>query len=327
MLCGLDDYFDSYGDPGVHRVMIGDHARTDAYRRAIEACVRPGDVVLDVGAGSGILSLFAARAGALRVYAVEPSPIGAVIEDLAKANGLEKKVRVRRCQVEDLDIHEDVDVVISEWMGYFGLAECMFESVLAARDEFLAPDGIILPSRFRLYLFPCGHDKLHREHGVGLWEQPVYDLDFAPMLEHELTDLLTTSPTIPTDAALGPARVVCDVDCRTDPVDAFWFDGRVELTFDRDGTLHALGGYFETDLGPDVVLSCAPAAPTTHWRQSWFPIRPFEVRRGDRLSVRMQAVRASSGDPRLPVYLMDGELTRDGGDTHTFFYRHAGSFE
>ena len=126
---------------------------------------------------------------------------------------------------------------------------------------------------------------------------------------------------------LGPAQLVCDVDCAKDDADAFWFDARVELSFDRDGTLQALGGYFETDLGPEVTLSCAPSAPTTHWRQSWFPIRPFEVRRGDRLKLHMRAVRPASGDPRLPVYLTDGELTRDGGDTHTFFYRHAGSFE
>jgi SAM-dependent methyltransferase len=327
MLCGLDEYFESYGDPGVHRVMIGDHARTDAFRRAIEACVKPGDVVLDVGAGSGILSLFAARAGALRVYAVEPAPIGAVIADLARANGLADRVRVRRCPVEELELHEDVDVLMSEWMGYFGLAECMFESVLAARDAFLAPRGLMLPSRFRLHLFPCEHERLHREHGVGLWERPVYDLDFSPMLEHDLTELLTTSPNIPPEAALGPAQLLCEVDCKTGDVVEFWFDGSAELVFERDGTLHALGGYFEVDLGPDVTLSCAPSAPSTHWRQSWFPLRPFAVRRGDKLAVRMRAVRPASGDSRLPVYLLEGELTRGPGDTHAFFYRHAGSFE
>ena len=68
------DYFASYADPGVHRLMIQDHARTDAYRRAIEA-VAKGKRVLDVGTGTGILSLFAARAGAAVTHVDASRPV------------------------------------------------------------------------------------------------------------------------------------------------------------------------------------------------------------------------------------------------------------
>ena len=83
-----------YAEFEVHRTMIRDRVRTEAFRRAIDAVVRPGDTVLDVGAGSGILSLFAAQAGAARVYAVEQTTIAVLAQQLAAANGFADIVQV-----------------------------------------------------------------------------------------------------------------------------------------------------------------------------------------------------------------------------------------
>jgi tRNA/tmRNA/rRNA uracil-C5-methylase (TrmA/RlmC/RlmD family) len=77
-----------YAEFEVHRTIICDHVRTEAFRRAIDSVVRPGDVVLDLGAGSGILSVFAARAGAARVYAVERTSAAVLARELAAANGV-----------------------------------------------------------------------------------------------------------------------------------------------------------------------------------------------------------------------------------------------
>ena len=97
------DYFASYADPGVHRLMIQDHARTDAYRRAIESVAR-GKRVLDVGTGTGILSMFAARAGAAHVDAVDSSAIIELARDVAEDNGFGDKITFHRGRAEDLDL-------------------------------------------------------------------------------------------------------------------------------------------------------------------------------------------------------------------------------
>jgi predicted RNA methylase len=112
---GDEQYFDAYTDPAVHQVMLQDEPRNDAYRAAIEAVVR-GRVVLDVGAGTGLLSLLAARAGATRVYAVEASALVVQLQQNVELNGAAAVITVLHGAVEDVELPEKVDVLLSEWM-------------------------------------------------------------------------------------------------------------------------------------------------------------------------------------------------------------------
>ena len=123
-----------YAEFEVHRTMIRDRVRTEAFQRAIEAVVRPGDVVLDVGAGSGVLSMFAARAGAARVYAVEETSAAVLAHQLIAANGFDDIVQVIQGDLLDIEPAERVDVVVSEWLGGFGIGEGMLVPVVAAYD-------------------------------------------------------------------------------------------------------------------------------------------------------------------------------------------------
>ena len=134
-----------YAELDVHRTMICDRVRTEAFQCAVAEVVRPGDVVLDVGAGSGILSLFAARAGASRVYAVEATTVAALAEQLAAANGVSDIVRVIQGDMFDVELPERVDVIVSEWLGGFGIDEGMLVPVIAARDRWLKPGGTMIP--------------------------------------------------------------------------------------------------------------------------------------------------------------------------------------
>nr|CAD1821107.1 unnamed protein product [Ananas comosus var. bracteatus] len=137
-------YFQSYSHVAIHEEMIKDHVRTDTYRAAIMRHQNfiAGKVVMDVGCGTGILSIFCAQAGARRVYAIEASEIAVQANEVVKENGLSDRVIVLHGRVEDVEIEEKVDVIISEWMGYMLLYESMLGSVIFARDKWLKPGDL-----------------------------------------------------------------------------------------------------------------------------------------------------------------------------------------
>ncbi|GMQ06883.1 hypothetical protein CsSME_00051297 [Camellia sinensis var. sinensis] len=110
--------------------------------------------VLDVGTGSGILAIWAGQAGATKVYAVEATKMSEHARELVKANNLQDVVEVIEGSMEDVSLPEKVDVIISEWMGYFLLRESMFDSVICARDRWLKPTGVMYPSNARMWLAP-----------------------------------------------------------------------------------------------------------------------------------------------------------------------------
>ena len=141
-----DYYFDSYSHFGIHEEMIKDSVRTDAYKHAIlrNPHIFQGKVVLDVGCGTGILSFFAARAGAIHVYGIECASIVDYTQEIVRVNRMEDKITILKGKVEEIELPvEKVDIIISEWMGYFLLYESMIDTVLYARDKWLSPNGLV----------------------------------------------------------------------------------------------------------------------------------------------------------------------------------------
>ena len=101
-------------------------------------------IVLDIGCGTGILSIFAARAGAKHVYGIEFADIADYAQEIVKVNNLTDKVTIIKSKVEEAVLPvEKVDIIISEWMGYFLIYESMLDTVLYARDKWLKPDGYV----------------------------------------------------------------------------------------------------------------------------------------------------------------------------------------
>lgn len=163
-------YFSSYADIAVHEEMLSDEVRTNAYKKAIFDCEDrfKDKVVLDVGAGTAILSIFCAKAGAKKVYAVEASNIAAQAQKIVKLNGVADRVQVIQGVLEDVILPEKVDIIVSEWMGYCLLYESMLSSVIIARDRWLKEGGLILPSAASIHLAPICDEEIINEK-VNFW--------------------------------------------------------------------------------------------------------------------------------------------------------------
>ena len=151
------DFFSAYADVNVHQIMLKDQSRNEAYWAALQAHAK-GKTVLDVGSGTGFLSMLAARAGAAHVYAVEASEMAEVSKDIIDDNMLSDSITVISGRIEDVSLPCKVDVIVSEWMGFYLVHESMMRSVLIARDRFLKPGGIMIPESAEIYCAPVNCD-------------------------------------------------------------------------------------------------------------------------------------------------------------------------
>src|SRR5690349_1041753 len=132
--------------------MAADPVRMDAYARAIERAVKPGSVVVDLGAGTGIFSILAARAGAKRVHAIEPNPAVFLVPELARENGVEDRITIHAVPSDEVVLEERADVVISDLRGLLPLHGDNTAALRDARERLLAPGGVVIPERDRLFV-------------------------------------------------------------------------------------------------------------------------------------------------------------------------------
>lgn len=280
----------NYGELSSHRLMVRDEARTAAFQRAIERSVKPGDVVLDLGAGSGILSLFAARAGAARVYAVERDPrTAAFAAELIRRNGFDSVVRVLSGDVRAARIPERVNLIVSEWMGTIGIDENMYGALLWARDNLLAEGGRIVPRSVTTMIAPAA--PAQRPDSAFFLERP-YGLDLGPLCEPSLNELLMVRRRVTGPDLAAPPQKLWTQNAATDTADLVRnpITSDVVFEFGKKAAASALAAWFVADLADDVILSNAPNAPDTHWGQMLFPLATrLEFQPGDRLAVSVTA--------------------------------------
>lgn len=303
----MEYYFQRYGDLELQRRMVSDRWRTDAFAAAIQAAVRPGDVVLDVGTGTGILAMLAARAGARVVYAIDQAEIAKTAANLVKANGLEDTVQILRGPAAELELPEKVDLIISEWLGHMAFVENMLDDVLAARDANLKPGGRMLPAQVAVKLAPVGDPVLYHHDGPGFWRKSVHGLDFSALEALELRQGRVLQTRIEPATLLGPDLVLADLDLAEADADDAYTAGTATLEITQDGVLSGFAGWFDSTLAPGVPLETGPRRPETHWSQSAFAFSPRPVQAGERLTLEWHLDR----HPDEPRYMQVG-LTLDG---------------
>uniref|UniRef100_A0A1B0D2Y6 type I protein arginine methyltransferase n=1 Tax=Phlebotomus papatasi TaxID=29031 RepID=A0A1B0D2Y6_PHLPP len=281
-----ESYFTSYSHYGIHQEMLCDEVRTLGYRDAIEKN-RPsieGKIVMDLGCGTGILSMFSAKAGAKSVVSVDQSDILYQAMDIARRNGFEN-IKFLKGRIEEVTLpHEKVDVIVSEWMGYLLLFEGMLDSVIYARDRYLNPNGILLPNRCTISLVGSGDVERYRER-IGFWEN-VYGFDMSSMKDDVLRE--ASVEVCQQDMIITESNTIIDLNLMTVDTSCYSFSYNFNLRVLRTGSLTSLVGYFDTffDL-PNVPVhfSTGPHVEPTHWKQVVFFLpKPLPVSPGDTIS-------------------------------------------
>jgi protein arginine N-methyltransferase 1 len=298
-----------------HRQYLADTARVDAFDRALKAVVRPGDVVLDLASGTGILGLLACRAGAGRVYAIEMEPIVELARQIASDNGFADRIVCIQAVSTRATLPEPVDLIVTDGAGRFGFEAGLLETLPDARRRFLKPGGRTIPSALTLWLAPVEADE-PRAH-VDFWAQPVQGLSFAAA--HAIARSTGYPRHFTTHELLAEPAALMTLDpSRETPL----LSGRVELRIRRDATLHGIGGWFSATLAPGVELTNAPDAPgRINRRNVFFPLHdPVIVAAGDRVTVSMRI---------RPASLLVGwhVEVRGGADGHLRHTTSASTFE
>jgi predicted RNA methylase len=276
----------NYGHASIHYDMISDTPRTMAYFTAINenSSFFQDKVVLDIGAGSGILSLFAARAGARLVYAVECTPIATVAAEIIADNGYSDRIQLIHSRIESSEIGEKVDIIVSEWMGYALYFERMLTSVVIGRNRYLKPEGKMLPSHSRLF-FAAAEVTQYRAEMIDFWDS-VYGFDFRAMKRHSISEVLVDD--CDPRQVISDSVVISELDLHTCPVDSCFFTSPFHLTIHTARTMDAFVTWFDVffnDMAVKPTISTAPSAPETHWKQSFFVLEsPIQVAVGDLIS-------------------------------------------
>jgi len=284
-----DYYFDSYAHFGIHEEMLKDEVRTLTYRNSMwhNKHLFKGKVVLDVGCGTGILSMFAAKAGAKMVIGVDMSSIVDHAKQIVKDNKLDDVVTIIRGKVEEISLPEGVDkvdIIISEWMGYCLFYESMLDTVLYARDKWLAPNGLMFPDRATLYV--CGiEDRQYKDDKIHWWDE-VYGFDMSCIRKVALTEPLVD--TVDCNQVVTNSCLIKEIDIQTCTKEDIPFTSPFHLQIKRNDYMQALVTYFNiefTKCHKRVGFSTAPEARYTHWKQTVFYLDDYlTCKKGDEVT-------------------------------------------
>ena len=281
-----DYYFNSYSSYYIHEEMLKDKVRTGAYQKAIleNSELFKNKIVLDIGSGTGILSFFAAQAGAKHVYGIEYADIADYSLEIIKKNKMEDKITIIKSKVEEAELPVDkVDIILSEWMGYFLLYESMLDCVLFARDKWLKKDGLMFPDRATMFLAGL-EDKKYKHRKIDSWNN-IFGFNMDCIKEVAIAEPLIDSCN--EDYLISDTCKIFDIDLYKIKKEELDFMSGYQIIFNEDECFNGLVAWFNVSFNKvknKVVLPTGPLDETTHWKQTVFYIEDdVYVKKGEKL--------------------------------------------
>ncbi len=268
-----------------HGELIATGPRIQAYARALKGAIRPGCVVVDVGAGTGIFALLACQYGASHVHAVEPDDSILLGRAMAAANGYEGRITFHQCLSTQLTLETPADVIISDLRGVVPLLQHHIPAIIDARHRLLAERGVLIarcdtlraalvdsPQLYQRYAEPW----LHNDLGLDLRAAHRFVCNSWRKVHAKPEQLLSTPQTWAT------------LDYHS--IDSSDVAGDLVWTIERGGTAHGFLLWFDTDLGDGIGFSNAPDQPELLYGQAFFPLEePVGLAAGDKVRVQLRA--------------------------------------
>lgn len=294
-------WFNEVGLLHYHAGLLADDDRVDRFREAIHEVVRPGDVVVDVGTGTGLLAYFACQAGAARVFAIEEGPVVDVGREIAMVNRFDDRVEFFNDRSYRVELPERADVLISETLWNFGVGEGMVGFLADARRRFLKPEARSIPVGVELHITAVQSDRVYRL----LHDRPRdrHGIDFSSLRHYQVNSV--QMPHLHSDDFLAQPALL--VSTELDESAATDFDAHVTVTATRPGVMHGICGWFRCWLTPTIALDNEPPAITSSWAHAFFPLQnPIGVEPGDEIAMRI----ASSAEGS--VWRWRTKVRRDG---------------
>ena len=263
-----------------HREYLSDAARLNAFVRAIAATVRPGDVVIDLGSGTGILALLACRAGAARVHAIEADGMIEVARAIARDNGCEDRITFHSGHSSEVQLPEPADVLVCDLVGGMGFEAGIFESYGHVR-RWLKPEARVVPRAIEMLAAPIEHAAMYDQ--ASFWRDAVAGFDMSAALRWSLH---TGYPRhLEIDAMLSAAPISATFEPLTHTSATLQLAGTVAAT--KDGQIHGLGVWCRAHLAPGVTMTNAPGDPHRIMRRnSFLPLeQPAAVAAGEPIGI------------------------------------------
>ena len=246
--------------------MIADEGRMDAYSRAMQRAIGRESIVLDIGAGTGILSLLACQYGARKVYAVEPSSVICLAREAARANGFADRIECIQALSTEIHLSEKADVIVSDLHGVLPLLQQHIPSIVDARSRLLAPGGKLIPKRDVLW-------------GAVVEAPQHYDRITKPWMRERFELNMDAAAQMVTNvwknARVTPEQLLTK-SCRWETIDYLTVespDASAEMTFqvERAGTGHGFVIWFDAVLDDGIEFSNAPGKPELIYGSAFFP--------------------------------------------------------
>jgi len=272
-----------------HRTLIADRVRNEAFARALAAVIRRGETtVADIGAGTGLLALMAARLGAREVFLYEAAEVAGVAAKALKANRV-RNAQLMPCHSTEMVDPPKVDVVVSETLGNYPFEEHIIDTLNDARRRFLAPGGVIIPRRIEQFVTPVVSERIHTE--LSAWDETGFDLSAAKTMSLNNIYVRTLAPRELLD---GGAKLWDAVDFARE--NRSTRKGEAAWKLSAPATVYGFATWWSAELTPGIVLSTAPGAERTHWEQLYFPLlTPIAVKPGETVAVALRSRTSQDG--------------------------------